>query len=106
VAVANGLQNAKTILDRVKDGTGQYHVIEVMACPGGCIGGGGQPRFTTNEVRLARMKAIFSEDEGKQLRLSHENPSVAQLYRDFLGQPLGEKSHRLLHTHYHARSLN
>jgi iron-only hydrogenase group A len=106
LAVAHGLANAERLIQRVKSGGARYHFIEVMSCPGGCIGGGGQPRFTTNEVRLARMKAIFAEDEGKQLRLSHENPSVALLYRDFLGQPLGEKSHHLLHTHYHARSLN
>ena len=83
-----------------------YHFIEVMSCPGGCIGGGGQPRFTTDEVRRARMRAIFAEDEGKQMRMSHENPGVALLYRDFLGQPLGEKSHHLLHTHYHERPQN
>ena len=106
LAVAHGLANAEHLIQMVRAGAVRYHFIEVMSCPGGCIGGGGQPRFTTNEVRLARMRAIFAEDEGKQLRLSHENPSVAQLYRDFLGQPLGDKSHRLLHTHYHARSLN
>ena len=106
LAVAHGLANAEHLIQMVRAGAVRYHFIEVMSCPGGCIGGGGQPRFTTNEVRLARMRAIFAEDEGKQLRLSHENPSVAQLYRDFLDQPLGDKSHRLLHTHYHARSLN
>jgi iron-only hydrogenase group A len=106
LAVAHGLANAERLIQKVQAGESRYHFIEVMACPGGCIGGGGQPRFTTDAVRLARMKAIFSEDEGKQLRLSHENPSVALLYRDFLGQPLSEKSHHLLHTHYHARSLN
>ena len=106
LAVAHGLANAEHLIQMVRAGAVRYHFIEVMSCPGGCIGGGGQPRFTTNEVRLARMRAIFAEDEGKQLRLSHENPSVALLYRDFLGQPLGEKSHRLLHTHYRARSLN
>ena len=106
VAVAHGLGNAADLLDMVRKEPDKYHFIEIMGCPGGCIGGGGQPRFTTNDVRRERMKAIFAEDEGKQLRLSHENPSVALLYRDFLGQPLGEKSHHLLHTHYHARSLN
>jgi iron only hydrogenase large subunit-like protein len=106
LAVAHGLANAERLIQQVQAGEARYHFIEVMACPGGCIGGGGQPRFTTNEVRLARMKAIFSEDEGKPLRLSHENPSVALLYRDFLGQPLSEKSHHLLHTHYRARAVN
>ena len=74
--------------------------------PRGCIGGGCQPRFTTNDVRHARMRAIFAEDEGKPIRMSHENPTVVSLYRDFLGAPLGEKSHALLHTHYQARPLN
>jgi NADP-reducing hydrogenase subunit HndD len=106
LAVAHGLANAERLIQKVQAGEARYHFIEVMACPGGCIGGGGQPRFTTNEVRLARMKAIFAEDEGKELRLSHENPSIALLYRDFLGQPLSEKSRHLLHTHYHARSVN
>jgi iron-only hydrogenase group A len=106
LAVAHGLANAARLIQKVQAGEARYHFIEVMACPGGCIGGGGQPRFTTNEVRLARMKAISAEDEGKLLRVSLENPSVALLYRDFLGQPLGEKSHHLLHTHYHARPLN
>jgi iron only hydrogenase large subunit-like protein len=103
LAVAHGLANAERLIQKVQAGESRYHFIEVMACPGGCIGGGGQPRFTTNAVRLARMQAIFSEDEGKPLRMSHENPSVVQLYQDFLGRPLGEKSHHLLHTHYHAR---
>ena len=77
-----------------------------MACPGGCIGGGGQPRFTTNDVRRERMKAIFAEDEGKPVRMSHENPAMAALYSAFLGAPLSEKSHHLLHTHYHARGMH
>ncbi|MDD2765108.1 MAG: NADH-dependent [FeFe] hydrogenase, group A6 [Opitutaceae bacterium] len=106
LAVAHGLANAERLIQKIQAGEARYHFIEVMSCPGGCIGGGGQPRFTTNEVRLARMQAIFAEDEGKPLRLSHENPSVALLYRDFMGRPLSEQSHRLLHTHYHARSLN
>jgi iron only hydrogenase large subunit-like protein len=103
--VAHGLANAEKLIQKVKSGEASYHFIEVMSCPGGCIGGGGQPRFTSNEVRLARMKAIFAEDEGKKMRMSHENPTVAQLYKDFLGAPLGEKSHHLLHTHYHQRPV-
>ena len=106
LAVAHGLANAERLIQKVQAGEACYHFIEVMACPGGCIGGGGQPRFTTNEVRLARMKAIFAEDEGKSLRVSLENPSIALLYRNFLGQPLSEKSHHLLHTRYYARPLN
>ncbi|MBM4051041.1 MAG: ferredoxin, partial [Planctomycetes bacterium] len=103
VAVAHGLGNAKKVIERVKSGQGSYHFIEVMTCPGGCIGGGGQPRMTTNEVRKARIAAIYKEDEGKKLRKSHDNPEVKQIYAEFLGHPLGEKSHHLLHTKYKAR---
>jgi len=103
VAVAHGLGNARTLIERLKAGQAEYHFVEVMACPGGCIGGGGQPRITTDEVRKARIEAIYREDEGKKLRKSHENPEIKQFYDEFLGKPLGEKSHRLLHTSYAAR---
>ncbi|MBM4033596.1 MAG: 2Fe-2S iron-sulfur cluster binding domain-containing protein [Planctomycetes bacterium] len=103
VAVAHGLGNARKVIERIKAGDGQYHFVEVMTCPGGCIGGGGQPRMTTDAVRKARISAIYKEDEGKQLRKSHENPEVKQIYDEFLVKPLGEKSHHLLHTHYEAR---
>jgi len=76
--------------------------VEVMTCPGGRIGGG-QPRFTDNRVRQARIAAIYREDEAKRLRKSHENPEIEQLYRESLGRTLGEKSHRLLHTRYAPR---
>ncbi|MDP4207188.1 MAG: NADH-dependent [FeFe] hydrogenase, group A6 [Bacteroidota bacterium] len=102
VGVAHSLTNAVRIIDAVKKGE-EFHFIEVMTCPGGCIGGGGQPRFTTNEVRKKRIAAIYQEDEGKTLRKSHENPDIKQLYAEFLGKPLGEKSHQLLHTHYKAK---
>jgi NADP-reducing hydrogenase subunit HndD len=104
VAVAHGLGNARKVIEAVRSGRRQYHFIEVMTCPGGCIGGGGQPRLTTNEHRLARIKAIYEEDERRELRKSHENPAVQQIYKEFLGQPLGEKSHTLLHTTYVART--
>ncbi len=103
VAVAHGLGNARKIIEAVKNGA-EYHFIEVMACPGGCIGGGGQPRFTNDAVRQKRIAAIYREDEGKKMRKSHENPEVVQLYEEFLKKPLGEKSHHLLHTHYEDRS--
>ncbi len=103
VAVAHGLSNARRLLENIKAGKATYHFVEVMTCPGGCIGGGGQPRFTTDAVRKARIAAIYREDEGKKLRKSHDNPQVRQLYADFLGVPLGEISHKLLHTHYHHR---
>ncbi len=100
VAVAHTLGNAQKVIDRIRSGEAEYHFVEVMTCPGGCIGGGGQPRLTTNAVREARIAAIYQEDEGRELRKSHENPAVAALYEEWLGHPLGEKSHHLLHTTY------
>jgi iron-only hydrogenase group A len=100
VAVAHGLSNAQKVIDRVKNGEATYHFVEVMTCPGGCIGGGGQPRLTSNAVREARIKAIYAEDESRELRKSHENPEIVKLYETWLGRPLGEKSHHLLHTTY------
>jgi iron-only hydrogenase group A len=103
VAVAHGLGNAHRLISSIQSGEKQYHFVEVMTCPGGCIGGGGQPRFTDNQVREARIAAIYREDENKKLRKSHLNPQVKQLYEEFLGKPLGERSHKLLHTKYTAR---
>jgi iron-only hydrogenase group A len=108
VAVANGLNNAKKILDKVIRGEKEFHVIEIMACPGGCIGGGGQPRakgglFADPDILRARARALYRIDESKQLRKSHENPALKVLYKEFLGEIGGEKAHELLHTHYHAR---
>ncbi len=103
VAVAHGLSNAQRVIGAIRSGEKQYHFIEVMTCPGGCIGGGGQPRYTNNDVRQDRINAIYREDEGKKLRKSHDNPDVAKLYEEFLGRPLGEKSHELLHTKYTPR---
>ena len=103
VAVAHGLGNANKVIEAILKGEKEYHFIEIMTCPGGCIGGGGQPRLTTDEVRKARIQAIYKEDEGRELRKSHENPSIKQLYDEFLGEPLGKKSHHLLHTNYHDK---
>jgi iron-only hydrogenase group A len=103
VAVAHGLGNAQRVIAACRSGEKQYHFVEVMTCPGGCIGGGGQPRYTNNKVREARIGAIYREDDGKKLRKSHDNPDVAKLYTEFLGKPLGEKSHHLLHTKYTPR---
>ncbi|MCE5314262.1 MAG: NADH-dependent [FeFe] hydrogenase, group A6 [Armatimonadota bacterium] len=104
-AVAHGLANARQVLDGIKDGTFKdYHFIEIMCCPGGCIGGGGQPQPTSEEIRKARVKAIYDEDESMPIRKSHENPAVVKLYEEFLGKPLSHKSHELLHTNYTARS--
>lgn len=102
-AVAHGLVNAKKVMDAVASGQSQYHFVEVMACPGGCLGGGGQPIPTNPEIRRKRAEAIYAEDEGMPIRKSHQNPKVIKIYEDFLGKPLGEKSHHLLHTQYTPR---
>ncbi|MFH0760545.1 MAG: NADH-dependent [FeFe] hydrogenase, group A6 [Bacteroidota bacterium] len=102
-AVAHSLVNARKLMQAVKDGRAQYHFIEVMACPGGCLGGGGQPIPTNEAIREKRAAAIYSEDEGLPLRKSHENPEVKMIYEEFLGEPNSHKSHSLLHTHYIAR---
>ncbi len=105
VAVAHGLKNARIIMDQIKDGKSPYHFIELMACPGGCIGGGGQPIPTNDEIRKKRIEAIYAEDSGKQIRKSHENPEIKKIYEEFLTTgPLGHKSHKLLHTHYTKRN--
>jgi iron-only hydrogenase group A len=104
VAVAHGLSNAKQACELVAAGNKHgWHFIEVMCCPGGCIGGGGQPRLTTDAIRKARIKAIYKEDEGRPMRKSHDNPAITQIYKEFLHEPLGHKSHELLHTHYKSK---
>ena len=103
VAVAHGLGNARKVIERIRSGEATYHFVEVMTCPGGCIGGGGQPRLTNDEVRKARIAAIYQEDEGKPQRKSHDNPAIQHLYKEYLGVPLGKLSHRILHTHYKQR---
>lgn len=103
VAVAHGLVNARTLMEKVAAGEADYHFIEVMACPGGCLGGGGQPIPTNPEVRQKRCEAIYAEDCALPVRKSHDNPEVQLLYAEYLKEPLGHKSHELLHTHYHPR---
>lgn len=106
IAVAHGTANAKRIMDDIKAGGkfSECHFIELMACPGGCIGGGGQPIPTTPEIRKKRAEAIYAEDESLELRKSHENPHVIQIYQEFLTEgPCGHLSHELLHTHYTKR---
>lgn len=99
-AAANGLHNAKKLI-KEKD---KYHFIEIMACPGGCIGGGGQPLPSTKKIIEKRMQAIYKQDKMKKLRRSHENPVVQKIYKEFLGKPLSRKAHNLLHTKYTKRS--
>lgn len=103
VAIAHGLANARALMEKVKSGEAAYHFIEIMGCPGGCLGGGGQPIPTSPEIRKKRAEAIYSEDEEMPIRKSHENPEVTEIYKHFLGEPLGHKSHDLLHTHYKPR---
>jgi len=101
--VAHGLANARTVMQNVKDGKAHYHFVEIMACPGGCLGGGGQPIPTSMSIRKKRTEAIYAEDMGMSVRKSHENPEVAAIYKDFLGEPNSHKSHELLHTYYTER---
>ena len=103
VAIAHGLANAWALMKEVAGGKAPYHFIEVMACPGGCLGGGGQPLPTNMEIRKKRMEAIYAEDRDIPLRKSHENPEVQTLYKEFLKEPNGHVSHELLHTHYRKR---
>ncbi|MDX9773215.1 MAG: NADH-dependent [FeFe] hydrogenase, group A6 [Bacteroidales bacterium] len=101
IGIAHGLGNARKLLDDVRAGRSQFHAIEIMACPGGCIGGGGQPlHHGDSSILTARAKAIYLEDKNKPVRLSHENEYIQQLYKEFLGEPNSEKAHHLLHTHY------
>jgi len=108
LAVAHGLGNAHEVLEMVRKDRSRFHFVEVMGCPGGCIGGGGQPYATANSIPLdeeclrLRAQALYGLDREKTIRRSHENPDVQRLYKDFLGRPLSEKSHELLHTHYRA----
>ncbi|MBN2892419.1 MAG: iron hydrogenase small subunit [Bacteroidales bacterium] len=104
VAIAHGLSNAKILMEQVKAGKSPYHFVEIMACPGGCLGGGGQPIPTNEEIRTKRMKAIYEEDANMPIRKSHENPEIKEIYEEFLKEPLGHKSHELLHTHYRGRN--
>ena len=102
VAIVHGLKNVEGILEQIKAGTSPYHFIEIMACEGGCIGGGGNAPKTMAKVR-ERQRAIYEEDQKLPIRKSHENIYVQKLYEEYLGEPLSEKSHRLLHTTYHSR---
>ncbi|MCX6243833.1 MAG: NADH-dependent [FeFe] hydrogenase, group A6 [Bacteroidetes bacterium] len=107
IGIAHGLGNARKLLEDIKDGKSEFHAIEIMACPGGCIGGGGQPyHFGDSEILKKRAAAVYQEDAGKTIRKSHENPFIIQLYKEFLGKPLGEKSHHLLHTKYFDKSAS
>nr|WNF20757.1 hydrogenase [synthetic construct] len=100
VAVANGLGNAKKLITKMQAGEAKYDFVEIMACPAGCVGGGGQPRSTDKAITQKRQAALYDLDERNTLRRSHENEAVNQLYKEFLGEPLSHRAHELLHTHY------
>jgi len=104
-AVVNGIGNASKLLDEIKNGRDDIHFIEIMTCPGGCIAGGGQPLNTDPEKIKARLKSLYSIDREDSIRTSHSNKGVQELYDKFLGKPLGEKSHKLLHTHYSKKDV-
>jgi iron-only hydrogenase group A len=107
IAVVSGLHNSHKILERIRNGSGDWHFVEFMACPGGCISGGGQPRSAvppSDAVRSARINSLYSADEKSTIRLSHENHEIKTIYKDYLGKPNGELPHELLHTHYTDRS--
>ncbi len=110
IAVAHGLSNVEYVMEKIRKaketgGELPYHFVEVMACPGGCVGGGGQPYGVTDELRKKRAAGLYSEDEKAVIRCSHENPQVVKLYKDFLGKPLEGEAHHLLHTSYTPRPL-
>ncbi len=105
IGIAHGLGNARKLLGEIKAGTSEFHAIEIMSCPGGCIGGGGQPYHHGDvEILKKRQRAIYTEDKNKKIRKSHENPYIKKLYEEFLGKPMSEKAHHLLHTQYFDRS--
>ena len=110
VAVCSGLANAKKLLTDIKEGRASYHFIEVMACPGGCVNGGGQPIQPASlrnfvDIREVRAKTIYELDASMPLRKSHDNPSIQKLYQEYLGKPGSHKAHEILHTSYVARDL-
>lgn len=106
IAIANGLKNAAKLLDEVRAGKSKYDFIEIMACPHGCVGGGGQPLPMSKEKKDKRAQGLANIDKNKYIRKSHENPMIIKLYEDYLGEPLSEKSHKLLHTSYKKRAKN
>ena len=111
VAVASGLGNARKLLDEIKEGNSPYHFIEIMACPGGCVNGGGQPQQPASvrnsvDIRALRAKALYDQDTAMKIRKSHENPAVRQLYEEFLEAPGSHVAHEILHTSYVKRAVN
>jgi NADP-reducing hydrogenase subunit HndD len=111
VAVASGLANARELLEQVKSGEKNYHFIEIMGCPGGCVNGGGQPKQPASvrnftDIKALRAKALYTQDANMPLRKSHENPAIKQLYKEYLEKPGSHKAHEILHTTYVKRTVN
>lgn len=111
VAVASGLANARELLNKVKSGEADYHFIEIMGCPGGCVNGGGQPQVSGEvrnftDVRGIRASVLYKNDAAKTIRKSHENPAIKKLYEEYLGEPGSHRAHETLHTTYVKRSIN
>lgn len=111
VAVASGLSNAKIIMDKIRAKEADYHFVEIMCCPGGCVNGGGQPQVHADvrnfeDVKAIRAKVLYDNDAAKTLRKSHENPSIKRVYSEYLGEPGSEKAHHILHTTYVKRTVN
>ena len=105
VAVVNGVGNAARLLDQIKEGRNDLLFIEVMTCPGGCVAGGGQPLNSDKDRVKARLGALYAIDQNEKVRVSHRNSEIKRLYDEYLGKPLGAKSHHLLHTHYAERDV-
>jgi NADP-reducing hydrogenase subunit HndD len=108
ICVCSGLKNAKQVLDSVKSGEKNYHMIEIMACPGGCVNGGGQPIQTGDtrnnvDLKTLRAKALYDEDKELKVRRSHDNPVIKELYASYFGEPGSHRAHEVLHTSFHAR---
>ena len=106
VAVASGLGNARELIDAVRSGKAEYDFVEIMACPGGCVGGGGQPFFDGQEFAGERAKKLYDLDKHNEIRFSHENKAVQLTYEEFLGEPLSDRAHKLLHTNLEEWSLS
>ncbi len=106
VAVAHGGANLVKLMEKIKSGEAEYDFVEMMACPGGCIGGGGQPKSNRIGYLQDRMKSIYGIDTDKKLRKSHENPAIVKIYEDYLGKPLSHLSHELLHTTYTSKKAS
>jgi NADH-quinone oxidoreductase subunit G/NADP-reducing hydrogenase subunit HndD len=103
IAVVSGMANARDLLEELRNGRNDLHFVEVMACPGGCIAGGGQRIGAGLEAIRARMQSLYAIDEKESIKTSHRNPEIMEIYKNFLGEPLGHKSHELLHTDYKKR---